>query len=419
MKVRSTYIVVFLGLVIVGCITGFLVVEQRGTKPQPLPRAQAEGPLSSAPQQPGSSVKPFPATPPLSVPETAGTSQIEVEPEQVDMGLISNSSITEQSVTVRNVGTAPLEIPFLSGGCKCIIAKLAQKTIAPGCSTELTLGFDPMEFPGFETKKRALLRTNDPKRPAVQIEVSAKIDPEFALEPAFIKFDDIQKGDTVEESMLLRQTQDEPLELLGLDVGKIPRPWLELSYRLRPEEEWAADGKREYVITAKILPEARAGQLVAPFLIKTNCERLKSGFRTTVLAPVKTFYEVLPRGFVQLSRVSPGQRNAASASVTADRPIDLKDVQVEVAHVEATVHKDEDPKVVLLDFHIAKDAPPGRLKGKVSFNVCSEDRTVPDFVLLFGSVREEGEQASAAGSIPPPTATQPDPQAGVAGSANR
>ena len=332
----------------------------------------------------------------------SGTPQLALEKEFVDMGVVSNTQNSTTVVAVRNEGNAPLVISSVRGSCSCIWGKVDETTIPPGGSTNLTIELDPYQIPGFDTKKLILIHSNDDARKVANMDVVAKIEPEFSFEPPTLQFGTIEKGQTPEASAILRQVREEPFEIERVQVHGPNSRGLDVTFEPVPEQEWKQPGKKEFRVTARILPAIGTGRLVVPIDIFPTIERFKTGFRTAAMGEVTTFYKVEPERVVQISRVTPGSASVVRVTVTAERPIEIQNAAASVATVTARAIPDpDDPSKAHIDFDIAPDAKPGRIKGQISFTVLSQGQTYEEELLLYGLIVAEDESA------PEPAAASP------------
>jgi hypothetical protein len=332
-----------------------------------------------------------------------GTPQLALDKEFVDMGVVSNTENSTTVVAVRNEGNAPLVISSVRGSCSCIWGKVDETTIPPGGSTNLTIELDPYQIPGFDTKKLILIHSNDDARKVANMDVVAKIEPEFAFEPPTLQFGTIEKGQTPEASAIIRQIREEPFEIEKVQVHGPNSKGVSVTFEPVPEQEWKQPGKREFRITAKVLPAIGTGRMVVPIDVFPTIERFKNGFRTAAMAEVTTFYKVEPERVVQMSRVKPGSASVVRVTVTAERPIEIQNAKASLATVTARAIPDpDDPNKAYLDFDIASDVKPGRIKGQIAFTVSSQGQTYEEELLLYGLVVAEDGAAA-----PEPAASTP------------
>ena len=328
------------------------------------------------------------------------TAEIVVEPESFTLGTISNEKITTVELTVTNRGASPLHVTKVFGWCACIIAKLegGSTTLAPGASVKVPIDIDPFKFPGFELKKRLSVESNDPTRKVVNIMIHALIDPEFAIEPDYIEFGSVRKGETVEGTLTLRQVGEQPIEITELKLVRGAMPGMELSTEKRPQEEWAAPDKPEYVIKARILPDIPAGRLIAPFRIMTSVKRMKTGFPSSVLAKIDSFYTIEPAEHMLMIRAYPGEKDVASAVIESDKPLEIFNLASSAKGVDVTIQKGEKPNQFRIELDITPEAKPGRVSGNVTFEARSGEMTARDSLRVFGVIRSQVDSGGEAPS---------------------
>lgn len=320
--------------------------------------------------------------------------QLAMEPEFIDLGLVSNSEVAKVEVSISNPGDAPLIIKDAKGSCACISGYVADNVVEPGDSTTLTIELDPMKIPVFETKKMMQVYTNDR---VGTVEVVAKFEPEFSVEPLTLSFGEVDKGETVERTMVMRQLTDQPLEINDLKFSEPLPPGIEVSYEKRPESEWQTPGRTEYNITAKITPEAPAGPFTTIFIIIPNIERFAPGFRTGIAAQINTFYQLDPKRVIQLGRIEAGGERQGVVRVQADRPIKVTAEPADPAAMSASVQpQGDDPNTAVIDVVISPDAEEGRLKTRLELTVEGGGESTSDILFVYGLVARGGESADDA-----------------------
>ena len=116
-----------------------------------------------------------------------GPPKIEVSPTVYDFGTIAGTVQVETTISVHNAGESTLEILSVTTSCGCTRAHIADEKIAPGQTTTVKIIFDARSHVGERevllTEPEAVthvvyLRTNDPARPEVEIEIRAMVMPE-------------------------------------------------------------------------------------------------------------------------------------------------------------------------------------------------------------------------------------------------
>ncbi|NLN93461.1 MAG: DUF1573 domain-containing protein [Candidatus Hydrogenedens sp.] len=210
--------------------------------------------------------------------------RVRVDEDGFNMGVIPRDRETTKTLRIHNDGKSPLEIKSLLTSCAlCMKAVMAngKKIIAPGASAEVEITVFPSGVYGFYSKKTLSIGTNDPRRPKVNLDVEAWVDPEYVLEPENLDFGTIRKGEEAVATMRLRSLLDTPLEMTALMLSAEKEknffcPHLELSYEKAPEEEWITAGREEYIITARISPAAMLGPFQEYCFLNTDLERFET-----------------------------------------------------------------------------------------------------------------------------------------------
>lgn len=202
--------------------------------------------------------------------------RIVIAEDPVHMGMIRNDRISRGKVTVRNEGQKLLRLLQVRASCGCTAVVDYTRDIPPGGQGEITFSMDPRKIAGFDVRKSVIIRSSDPKTPIRRVSVEADIDPEFALEPDRVEFGELRAGEAAERTVILRQIQEGPMNLLriGQTTGPDQITW---SFEEIPEEEWQTPGKCEWRITVRVSPELKPAPFYAAARLMTNVKRLRRG----------------------------------------------------------------------------------------------------------------------------------------------
>jgi hypothetical protein len=298
---------------------------------------------------------------------------IEADPPALDMGVVSREGPSTGEIKVRNKGKATLEISQVSQACGCAKASIDpnKRSVPPGGETVVTVTVDPKRIPNFEAKKQIYITSNDPKSPRLTVDVIAKIDPEFSVEPKEVDFGDVPKGTTPEKTVLLKQLSDEPVDILELRPLTSKGADLELSFAKRPQAEWSAPNRPEYVITVRLPAELSPGTLNGGFAIQSTCKRLPS-FPCSVRGNIKAFYSLGPaKQLIVRSGVRPGQGGTASTTIMADRPFEIADLQVSGSDLTVSSKPGTAPNSQQIEAALKPDVEPGQRNESVTFTIKS------------------------------------------------
>jgi hypothetical protein len=103
--------------------------------------------------------------------------QIELSPGEFDFGAVLNTSPVSQTFQLRNAGDGPLQISGVSTSCGCTTAEVANRVLAPGETTDLTVTYDPLAHGGAtgEFMRVVYVRSDDPDTPEATLTIRVTV----------------------------------------------------------------------------------------------------------------------------------------------------------------------------------------------------------------------------------------------------
>lgn len=120
--------------------------------------------------------------------EPADEPRIEFEQTIHDFGVVGQNTTVNHEFAFHNAGDSILQIESIESPCSCTASLLSSDSIAPGETGILEVAFSAGMRQG--TSKNSLtMYTNDSASPEVKIEITAEVEPLFAVEPHFLVFD--------------------------------------------------------------------------------------------------------------------------------------------------------------------------------------------------------------------------------------
>lgn len=324
---------------------------------------------------------------------------IALETLDLDLGTVSNTANTKHQLKVFNHGKAPLRISDIKTSCAaCTLGFMPPEraVIPPGGESYIEVLFMPRGVAGFFSQKTLTIFSNDPKQPALTVNVKAAVDPEFSLEPEEIDFGILQKGETPDKTMYLRQLREARVELLdvrefGPNEKEKESGAFHFAFEALPESDWTAPDKAEYRITVAPSPLLPPGPFHQRFTIITNVERIPvlwAFAKGEVIAP----YTVEPTPPKRLM-LAPGglatvpERPGGSAVIKGEHPLQIADIAPESAWVEAVSRPGDTATTAYLDVTLRPDAPEGRHDDAVRFTVLMGEKKYPERIAVRGFVR--------------------------------
>lgn len=197
--------------------------------------------------------------------------KIELETDDFEMGVISYEGFGKGEMKIYNRGAGNLEILRITTSCGCTVGAMRDNVIPPGETGILEIRVDPSRIPGFHTTKTLTLFTNDPANPYPTLDVTTHVEAEAEFSPDEFRLGTLSRGEGAEMVTHVRQIHERPLEISSVRFSQVS-PYFTADFAEVPESEWRTPGKREYLITARILPGASPGKYKGVIHVLSNLE---------------------------------------------------------------------------------------------------------------------------------------------------
>ncbi len=137
-----------------------------------------------------------------------------VEGMKFDFGTISRGNKVERKLTLKNIGTATLEVSKVDVSCGCTGTIISERNIEPGKTGTVLITFDSKNFTGL-VHKTVTIHSNAEDAKATVVEFSATVIEEISLTPAHIWFQDAQVGTTSTATLTVKNQGKAPVTLTG------------------------------------------------------------------------------------------------------------------------------------------------------------------------------------------------------------
>lgn len=144
---------------------------------------------------------------------------------QHHFGLVAPGAQLSHSFRVQNDGDAELSLSIHSTSCECLTINLETEKIAPGESANCQVDWKLLSEPEtLQQSQRVMLKTNDPFRPSIRLEVASEIKQALVL-PESVGFGkhDITEGSTA--SFVVYSQLLEDLDLKDVVSNDIKFEW--------------------------------------------------------------------------------------------------------------------------------------------------------------------------------------------------
>jgi hypothetical protein len=136
----------------------------------------------------------------------------EVDNVNFDFGTIDQQSAAEHVFLIKNTGDKELEIKRTRSTCGCTVAKPSKKNLKPGESAEIKVTFNAGSRFGAQDKK-VTVETNDPKNAQITLNITGNVTQLLTFEPRQLRFNDLEKGKSDTQSIVLTNESTGPLTL--------------------------------------------------------------------------------------------------------------------------------------------------------------------------------------------------------------
>jgi hypothetical protein len=203
-------------------------------------------------------------TPP---PEPKGKApRIVVDQPHFNFGTMERGREKSHEFVVHNKGDAPLRLRVGQTSCKCTLSEVDTEAIEPGASTTVKLEWSA-KVEGGPFRQTAMIHTNDPRQPEVELQIDGEIVQSSNVEPPDFGFDKIEVGQTktaqvyvmamLQDDLIVNSaelTEEENRDKFDVKVEEVPKDQL-------PNKS-AHDGVRVTVTVKPGLPIGRFYQYV-------------------------------------------------------------------------------------------------------------------------------------------------------------
>ncbi|MGV3486530.1 MAG: DUF1573 domain-containing protein [Planctomycetaceae bacterium] len=125
-----------------------------------------------------------------------------IKEREFDFGLLDPHSTASHVFQIRNTGSENLVLESIGSSCKCTVSSVDGDSIAPGKSGYVTVTWNT----GYQSEsyvQSALIKTNDPLRPEIELSVRGSVRAELVLGIDTLPMPDADRGKLAESSTFL------------------------------------------------------------------------------------------------------------------------------------------------------------------------------------------------------------------------
>ena len=150
--------------------------------------------------------------------QAAPVPAISVQETSVDFGTVAFAQPVQQTITIRNTGTAPLEIRGIESDVSGLTFDPTMFTLAPDSSQTVTISF-PSSVEG-TFSGLVSISSNDPDSATQTLSVSVIVQPPpapaISVQQTAVDFGTVAFAQTVQQTITIQNTGTAPLEITGI-----------------------------------------------------------------------------------------------------------------------------------------------------------------------------------------------------------
>ncbi|MGC8641273.1 MAG: DUF1573 domain-containing protein [Isosphaeraceae bacterium] len=145
---------------------------------------------------------------------------VSAEPRAYNFGHVLPGSYVQTSFLLKNEGSVELEFGKVTASCGCTTPSLAVRSLRPGASTKLNVGFRVTPTPGAVTAS-VFIETNDPSRPVLTLALFADSWAGAVPEPQSVNFGRVRPGASLGTFIQIRAKDGIPFRITDMmsDMG--------------------------------------------------------------------------------------------------------------------------------------------------------------------------------------------------------
>lgn len=307
-----------------------------------------------------------------------------------DFGTVAKGSELSWEFTVKNTGKADLQILNVQPACGCTVADF-DKVIKPGATGKIRAVVDTAQFSG-PISKGITVVSNDPATPNAVLTMRAVVKPYVEAYPAgFLRYMILQ-GETATQSAVLYSEEEEPFEIVGVDV---PADYIEVNYSKITNDELRANvgraGQNQWKVDISVGgPEAEVGPIAQKVKLITNSKH-QPEYLLSVTGLIRPSYMVNPTvlNFGDVTATDPAATRTItlkSNSRTAPQEFKVTKVESTTPALVAESKASTDPGSYEVTVRVAQPAAVGAIDGNL--RIYTTDPHNPVYTLpVRGSIK--------------------------------
>ncbi len=311
----------------------------------------------------------------LSQTEALAAPRAVIDHQEYNFGIAWQGDTVVHIFKLKNAGNDILKMENLkiTGKFTTIMMK---KTLPPGEEMKITM---IMDTPGVEGEGRtgAILFTNDPQRPEIEIKMWGQVKPMLTVEPMAALYFSVYQGDSKEKDLEINNHYEKSIRIIRVEQD---------SSRFQAQLQTIKDGQK-YRLQVKVNPQAPPGRTMEKVSLVTDNDKrpkLEIGVNIFIKQDVYVFPEKVDFGRVSLEQLRKKPENLNPLIQTVQikrRETKGQDFQIRLASDLPQIAIRKDPESHSATYRLDVSLVPDKLSlGKVdsAIRVSTNDPEVPE-----------------------------------------
>jgi len=255
-----------------------------------------------------------------------------------------------------NVGEEVLVIEAVKTTCGCIATVASAKEILPGERGVIKADFRTSKRKG-KQRKTIHVHSNDPDEPQIELEITGVIKTEVALEPEFLYFGKVDKGETVTKTLKVIQVGDRELSLNRVETAEEY-----FTTRISGLETGRNTGHQIDVILRADAPVGRFSDVITLHTNLRKRPRIDVPLYGAVLGRIRVKPQMLSFGTLRKGGIVANRLEIVSADHNG---FDVVRVVPSPPFISAEVTRADGGKLYEITLKVDENAPVGRVAGEI------------------------------------------------------
>lgn len=293
-----------------------------------------------------------------------------------NFGEIFRGDKVEHIFRFKNSGKGKLEIDKVQSSCGCTAAIISSKSISYEETGEVKVTFNSQSYSGDVTKK-VTVYSNDPDTPNYKLTISGKVMEEVVVTPRQLDFSQIPYGVDAAKEISLRSATD-----LKLKIEKVLSTDPDVAVFFKENKD-----KNEYIVDVLVKDNKRYGRIDGNIFIHTNSkhqEKIIVPFHGEIIGDLSVYPPRISWGVITKNK----EMTFPVFVTSHKKDINVDHVEISPDFLEAEIANKPDGQKTPYKIYIIlkKDAPPGKIDGKLMIFTNSVNQSVIE-VPIIGEIR--------------------------------